>query len=68
MKKTDLRDILELVKDKLSSDTEAACGLFWPDNQTTTLYSVGEEDCNTDYAVGECDDEPVLRYAISDDF
>ena len=55
MKKTDIRDILELVKDKLEHNPEAACGLFWPDMAETTLYSVGEEDATTDYSVGEED-------------
>lgn len=58
MEKTELRDVLELVKDKLSRDVEAACGFFWaddgPDNPTT-LYAVGEEDATTRYAVGEED-------------
>ena len=56
MNKTDLKDVLALVKTKLKRDTEAACGLFWPDaGPSTTLYSVGEEDATTHYAVGEED-------------
>lgn len=49
MKKNDLRDILNLVKTKLSRETEAACGLLWADDdpgegEMSSLYSVGEED------------------------
>lgn len=66
MKKADLRDVLELVKNKLGKEVEAACGLFWPDDPVvTSYYSVGEEDCTTDYAVGECDD-PVVRYGVGE--
>ena len=53
MKKDELREILDLVKEKLAMDPETACGLFWPDHQPTTLYNVGEEDCNMDYACPE---------------
>lgn len=57
--RVDLREVLNLVKSKLSRDVEAACGLFWPDTvTTTTYYAIGEEDCITDYAVGECDENP----------
>lgn len=55
MKKADLRDVLSLVKDKLTRETEAACGLFWPDASPTTRYAVGEEDVTTDYGIGEED-------------
>ena len=56
MERTDLQDVLELVKQKLSRDVEAACGLLWSDSpQPTTKYAVGEEDATTDYAVGEED-------------
>jgi hypothetical protein len=58
MDKQELRDVLNLVKDKLSRDTEAACGLFWADEvepEPTTKYAVGEEDATTRYAVGEED-------------
>ena len=70
MNRADLRSILDLVKEKLARDVEAACGLFWEDEReppVTTHYAVGEEDCNTDYAVGECDDEdPVVRYGVQE--
>ncbi|MFW5740968.1 MAG: hypothetical protein ACOC1F_11445 [Myxococcota bacterium] len=58
MDKQELRDVLSLVKEKLSRDTEAACGLLWnddPDPEPTTKYAVGEEDATTRYAVGEED-------------
>ena len=55
MKKADLRDVLDLVKEKLSRETEAACGFFWPDRSPTTRYAIGEEDATTLYAVGEED-------------
>ncbi|MBM4318468.1 MAG: hypothetical protein FJ125_00550 [Deltaproteobacteria bacterium] len=57
MEKTDLRDVLELVKEKLSRDVEAACGLLWGDSPSpTSRYAVGEEDGGTTrYAVGEED-------------
>jgi len=58
MKKTDLREVLDLVKDKLSRETDTACGLFWADNPEpipTSWYAVGEEDVTTHYAVGEED-------------
>lgn len=59
MKKTDLREVLDLVNDKLSRDTEAACGILWNDDPpvATTYYAIGEEDSNatTKYSVGEED-------------
>lgn len=56
MIRTDLREVLDLVREKLSRDAEAACGLLWSDNpRPTTKYAVGEEDATTDYAVGEED-------------
>lgn len=63
MKKNELRDVLDLVKDKLSKDAETGCGLFWADEaQPTSRYSVGEEDVTTYYAVGEEDN--TVRYAV----
>lgn len=62
MKKADLRDVLELVKDKLSREPEAACGLFWPDSTPTTRYAVGEEDATTEYSVGE--EDVILLYGV----
>lgn len=53
IKKADLRDVLQLVKEKLSRDTEAGCGLFWPDSAPTSRYAIGEEDVTTFYAIGE---------------
>lgn len=56
MQRTDLRDVLDLVKEKLSRDTEAACGLLWSDGpRPTTKYAVGEEDVTTLYGLGEED-------------
>jgi len=58
MDKQDLREVLDLVKDKLSRDADAACGLFWadePEPEPTTKYAVGEEDVTSFYAVGEED-------------
>ena len=62
IKKTDLRDVLSLVKDKLARDPNAACGVLWTDDpQPTTKYAIGEEDggsgggITTRYAVGEED-------------
>ncbi len=60
MKKSDLQDVLALVKEKLSRDPEAACGVFWTDEAApgpdpTSRYAVGEEDATTRYAVGEED-------------
>ena len=65
MQRTDLRDVLDLVKDKLSLDIEAACGLLWPDAQPTTRYAVGEEDATTDYAVGE--EDATTEYAVGEE-
>ncbi|MCU0665054.1 MAG: hypothetical protein MUC50_22365 [Myxococcota bacterium] len=55
MEKTDLREVLKLVREKLSRDAEAGCGFFWSDNPgPTTKYAIGEEDgATTLYAVGE---------------
>ena len=60
MKKTDLKDVLDLVKDKLEREAEAGCGIFWVDETVpgpgpTTKYAIGEEDMTTRYAVGEED-------------
>ena len=55
MKKEDLKELLQLVKDKLSRDPEAGCGLCWPDLGPTTRYAVGEEDVQDLYGVGEGD-------------
>ncbi|MDY0059854.1 MAG: hypothetical protein RBU45_08600 [Myxococcota bacterium] len=56
MDRVELREVLDLVKDKLSRDAEAACGILWSDAQPTTRYAVGEEDGGTTrYAVGEED-------------
>lgn len=57
MKKNDLKDILDIVKSKLTSDAEAACGLFWADDAPPA----------PEYAVGDDDNDPILRYAIGDD-
>ena len=65
MNKAELREVLDLVRKKLGSDVKAACWLFWPDNAPTTEYSVGEEDCQTDYAIGECD-ECMTLYGIGE--
>ena len=65
MKKADLQDVLNLVKEKLSRDSEAACGLFWSDNAPTTRYSINEEDVTTLYGINEEDvavkTEPPLK-------
>ena len=55
MERAELKEVLDLVREKLSRDTEAACGILWSDAQPTTKYAVGEEDATTDYAVGEED-------------
>lgn len=55
MNKKELRDVLELVKDKLQNDTEPACGLFWPDASPTSRYAVGEEDATSVYSTSEED-------------
>ena len=65
MKKTDLHDILNLVKEKLTYDTEAACGLFWPDASPTSRYAVGEEDATTAYAVGE--EDSTTDYSVGEE-
>ncbi len=69
MNKADLQDVLALVKDKLSRDSEAACGLFWADAQPTTRYAVGEEDGDPDptsrYAVGE--EDATTFYAVGEE-
>lgn len=65
MKKADLKDVLGLVKDKLSADVQTACGLFWPDAQSSTRYSVGEEDATTDYSVGE--EDVTTYYAVGEE-
>ncbi len=65
MDKADLRDVLDLVKEKMSRDTEAACGLFWPDRTVTTRYAVGEEDATTEYSVGE--EDATTFYAIGEE-
>jgi hypothetical protein len=52
--KADLREVLDLVKEKLDREPEAACGIFWTDSSPTTRYAVGEEDVVTTlYGVGE---------------
>ena len=67
MQKADLRDVLELVKQKLSRDVEAACGLLWADSpQPTTRYSIGEEDASTEYAVGEEDASTLYGFGEED--
>ena len=59
MKKTDLSDVIRLVKSKMERESAAACGLFWTDRNTdpdpTTAYGIGEEDSTTHYGVGEED-------------
>ena len=53
MEKADLREILDLVKEKLGQEPEAACGIFWPDFSPTTRYAVGEEDVVVLYGIQE---------------
>ena len=65
MKKNDLRDVLDLVKNKLTHDMESACGLFWPDASPTSRYAVGEEDASTDYSVGE--EDVTTEYAVGEE-
>ena len=66
MNKTDLREILDLVKGKIARDTVAACNLFWSDGGTeTTLYSVGEEDATSRYATGE--EDATSRYSTGEE-
>jgi hypothetical protein len=68
MNRTELREVLDLVKGKLSREVEAACGLLWNDAPApttkyavneedggTTRYAVNEEDATTFYGVGEED-------------
>lgn len=70
MQRTELQDVLNLVKQKLSHDAEAACGLFWSDApDPTTRYAVGEEDGDPDptsrYAVGE--EDATTFYAVGEE-
>ena len=68
MDKKELREILDLVKEKLEREVGSACGLFWADNppcDPNMDYAVGECPCVTEYAVGECDD-PVDRYGVGE--
>ncbi len=67
MQRADLQDVLALVREKLSRDTEAACGLFWADNDPTTKYAVGEEDGEptSRYAVGE--EDATTFYAVGEE-
>ncbi|MCU0665055.1 MAG: hypothetical protein MUC50_22370 [Myxococcota bacterium] len=56
MEKVDLREVLKLVREKLSRDAEAGCGLFNADKpKPTSRYAIGEEDggATTKYAIGE---------------
>ena len=64
MKKSDMREVLDLVKDKLSRSAEAACGLFFQDTNPTSRYAVGEEDATTEYAVGE--EDVQVYYGVGD--
>lgn len=58
MKKTDLSDVLKLVKDKLTRDPEAACGVLYTDlPDLSTRYAVGEEDANYATRIGVASDE-----------
>ena len=65
MQKSELREVLDLVKRKLSRDAQAACGLLWADLQPTTRYAIGEEDATTDYAVGE--EDVTTEYAVGEE-
>ena len=65
MKKTEIREVLELVKEKLSQNTESACGLFWPDSSPTSRYAVGEEDASTEYSVGE--EDVTTEYSVGEE-
>ena len=66
MKKTDLADVIRLVKSKIGCDASSACGFLWADSAPTTEYAVGEEDvvayygvseeCTTRYGINECDE------------
>ena len=68
MKKTDLADVIRLVKGKMSRELTPACGLFWVDPNPTTEYAVGEEDVTTHYGVGEEDggEECMTLYGIGE--
>jgi hypothetical protein len=66
MERKELKEVLELVKDKLSRDTEAGCGIFWADApQPTTKYAVGEEDATTLYSVGE--EDVTTLYSVGEE-
>ena len=65
MKKEDLRDVLELVKDKITRDAINACGLLWADAVVTSWYAVGEEDATSDYSVGE--EDATTAYAVGEE-
>lgn len=66
MERADLRDVLDLVRAKMTSDAQAACGIFWADNaDPTTRYAVGEEDASTEYAVGE--EDATTFYAVGEE-
>lgn len=78
MKKTDLKDILNLVKAKLCQEPATACGLFWTDSDpnlkvddhnTTLKYGVMEPkddliQVTTRYAVGEEDGGPTVEPTV----
>jgi len=65
MNKNDLREVLDLVKEKLSRETETACGIMFSDDPVpTTEYSVGEEDATTRYAIGE--EDATTLYSVAD--
>ena len=40
----DLKDVLKLVKEKLASNAEPACGIFWADDSITAFYMVAEPE------------------------
>jgi len=67
MNKNDLREVLDLVKDKLTRDPEVACGIMFVDDDPvpTTKYSVGEEDSTTKYSVGE--EDVTTYYAVGEE-
>ena len=65
MERSELQDVLRLVRQKLSRDVEGACGLHWSDSNPTTKYAVGEEDATTDYAVGE--EDATSWYAVGEE-
>ncbi|MDY0060346.1 MAG: hypothetical protein RBU45_11080 [Myxococcota bacterium] len=64
MERAELKEVLDLVREKLSRDSEAACGILWADAQPTTKYAVGEEDATTEYAVGE--EDAVSWYGVGE--